>query len=103
MKLRMLNGSHSFLAYLGYLAGYQHINDCMQDDNYRRAALSLMLDEQAPTLKVQGVDLSRYASLLIDRYCNPALKHRTADSHGRQPEVAPAHAGLNTLASGASA
>ncbi len=37
MKLRMLNGSHSFLAYLGYLAGYQHINDCMQDDNYRRA------------------------------------------------------------------
>ncbi len=35
-------------------AGYQHINDCMQDDNYRRAALSLMLDEQAPTLKVQG-------------------------------------------------
>lgn len=54
MKLRMLNGSHSFLAYLGYLAGYQHINDCMQDDNYRRAALALMLDEQAPTLKVQG-------------------------------------------------
>ena len=77
MKLRMLNGSHSFLAYLGYLAGYQHINDCMQDDNYRRAALALMLDEQAPTLKVQGVDLSHYASLLIDRYCNPALKHRT--------------------------
>ncbi len=74
MKLRMLNGSHSFLAYLGYLAGYQHINDCMQVDNYRRAALSLMLDEQAPTLKVQGVDLSRYASLLIDRYCNPALR-----------------------------
>ncbi|OFV47736.1 hypothetical protein BCR59_28165 [Klebsiella pneumoniae] len=34
MKLRMLNGSHSFLAYLGYLAGYQHINDCMQDDNF---------------------------------------------------------------------
>ncbi|MCP4182525.1 MAG: mannitol dehydrogenase family protein, partial [Hyphomicrobiales bacterium] len=32
MKLRMLNGSHSFLAYLGYLAGYAHINDCMHDD-----------------------------------------------------------------------
>jgi len=31
MKLRMLNGSHSFLAYLGYLAGYQHISDCMAD------------------------------------------------------------------------
>jgi len=77
MKLRMLNGSHSFLAYLGYLAGYPHINDCMADDNYRRAARALMLNEQAPTLKVKGVDLARYADLLIDRYSNPALRHRT--------------------------
>jgi len=77
MKLRMLNGSHSFLAYLGYLAGYQHINDCMGDENYRRVAHDLMLKEQAPTLKVQNVDLARYADLLIARYTNPALRHRT--------------------------
>lgn len=77
MKLRMLNGSHSFLAYLGYLAGYQHINECMEDENYRRAAHALMLNEQAPTLKVQGVDLAHYADLLIARYSNPALRHRT--------------------------
>ncbi len=77
MKLRMLNGSHSFLAYLGYLAGYPHINDCMEDDHYRRAARMLMLNEQAPTLRVQGVDLAHYADLLIERYSNPALRHRT--------------------------
>lgn len=77
MKLRMLNGSHSFLAYLGYLAGYQHINDCMEDENYLRAARELMLQEQAPTLKVQGVDLQGYADRLIARYSNPALRHRT--------------------------
>ena len=77
MKLRMLNGSHSFLAYLGYLGGYQHINDCMGDENYRRAARALMIDEQAPTLKVQGVDLNHYADMLIERYSNPALRHRT--------------------------
>ncbi|EEZ5364801.1 mannitol dehydrogenase family protein [Escherichia coli] len=77
MKLRMLNGSHSFLAYLGYLAGYQHINECMEDENYRVAARALMLNEQAPTLKVQGVDLTRYADMLIERYSNPALRHRT--------------------------
>jgi fructuronate reductase len=77
MKLRMLNGSHSFLAYLGYLAGYQHINDCMGDDNYRVAARALMLQEQAPTLKVKGVDLQQYADRLIERYSNPALRHRT--------------------------
>jgi len=77
MKLRMLNGSHSFLAYLGYLAGYEHICDCMQDQHFRLAARTLMLEEQAPTLNVQGVDLARYADLLIERYDNHALKHRT--------------------------
>ena len=77
MKLRMLNGSHSFLAYTGYLAGYQHINDCMDDVNFRHAARALMLDEQAPTLRVKGVDLTNYADRLIARYSNPALRHRT--------------------------
>lgn len=77
MKLRMLNGSHSFLAYLGYLAGYEHINDCMADEHYRRATLRLMLQEQAPTLHVPGVDLPDYAAQLVARFSNPALKHRT--------------------------
>ncbi|MCS2170525.1 fructuronate reductase [Scandinavium sp. TWS1a] len=77
MKLRMLNGSHSFLAYLGYLAGYEHISDCIQDADFRRAALRLMMHEQAPTLRIVGVDLQDYANSLIDRFTNPALKHRT--------------------------
>ena len=77
MKLRMLNGSHSFLAYLGYLAGFAHISDCMQDEVFRRAARQLMLGEQAPTLKITGVDLNAYADNLIARFSNPALKHRT--------------------------
>ncbi|WP_312154690.1 mannitol dehydrogenase family protein [Lelliottia nimipressuralis] len=77
MKLRMLNGSHSFLAYLGYLAGYAHINECMEDDAFREAARRLMLDEQAPTLRITDVDLTGYADSLIDRFANPALQHRT--------------------------
>ncbi|MGM3175546.1 mannitol dehydrogenase family protein [Dickeya lacustris] len=77
MKLRMLNGSHSFLAYLGYLAGYEHINNCMDDANYRRAVRHLMLKEQAPTLQVSGIDLEAYAEQLLERFSNPALKHRT--------------------------
>ncbi|MDS6632367.1 hypothetical protein QYS46_23625 [Klebsiella michiganensis] len=36
-----------------------------------------MLDEQAPTLSIQGVDLTAYADSLIERFSNPALKHRT--------------------------
>ena len=77
MKLRMLNGSHSFLAYLGFLAGYEYISDCMADPHFRAAARSLMVDEQAPTLRTQGVDLNAYADSLIARYENRAIKHRT--------------------------
>lgn len=77
MKLRMLNGSHSFLAYLGYLAGFQHISDCMQDSAFREAAYRLMLSEQAPTLQITDVDLDQYADSLLERFANPALKHKT--------------------------
>jgi len=77
MKLRMLNGSHSFLAYLGYLAGYAHISDCMQDAYFVKAARHLMLTEQAPTLQVRELDLTHYADSLLARYRNTALKHRT--------------------------
>ncbi|WP_410749943.1 mannitol dehydrogenase family protein [Citrobacter sp. U14242] len=77
MKLRMLNGSHSFLAYLGYLAGFQHISDCMQDSAFREAAHRLMLSEQAPTLRITNVDLDQYADSLLERFANPALKHKT--------------------------
>jgi len=78
MKLRMLNGSHSFLAYLGYLAGYEHISDCMQDSMFKQAAYNLMINEQAATLNMpEGVDLEDYAQSLITRYINPNIKHRT--------------------------
>lgn len=77
MKLRMLNGSHSFLAYLGYLAGYPYIDECMQDPYYVQTAHHLMLQEQATTLRVKGVDLEAYAGSLLERYRNTGLKHRT--------------------------
>lgn len=79
MKLRMLNGSHSFLAYLGYLGGYQHISDTMTDVNYRKAAFDMMVKAQAPSLIMPvGTDLDSYAMLLINRFTNPSLKHKTS-------------------------
>lgn len=78
MKLRMLNGSHSFLAYLGYLGGYAHISDTMNDPGYRKAAFDMMLLAQAPSLAMpEGTNLEAYAKLLIDRFTNPSLKHKT--------------------------
>jgi fructuronate reductase len=77
MKLRLLNASHSTLAYLGYLAGYETIADTMRDPNYRRLAEGVM-DDAATTLKMPpGADVASYKYALIVRFANPALRHRT--------------------------
>lgn len=77
MKLRMLNGSHSTLAYLGYLAGYQYVNEAIADPAIHALIHGLMTDEAMPTLPMGKDDLSRYRDQLLARFANPALKHRT--------------------------
>ncbi|MBF9194993.1 mannitol dehydrogenase family protein [Microvirga terrestris] len=78
MKLRLLNGSHSTLAYLGYLAGYETVADTMSDEAFVRLIRGLMDEEVTPTLHMpQGADLESYKGALIERFKNPALKHRT--------------------------
>ena len=77
MKLRLLNGSHSTLAYLGYLAGYETVADTMRDPDYRRLAEGVM-DDAATTLTMPaGADVAAYKRALLERYANPALRHRT--------------------------
>jgi len=78
MKLRMLNGSHSFLAYLGYLGGFDYISEAMANADYRQATIELMVQEQSKTLNMPaGVDLQQYAEQLIERFSNTSLQHRT--------------------------
>jgi fructuronate reductase len=77
MKLRMLNGSHSTMAYLGYLSGYQYVNEAIADPSIRTLIHGLMTNEAMPTLPMDKAELGRYRDQLLDRFANPALKHRT--------------------------
>ncbi len=78
MKLRMLNGTHSPLAYLGYLAGHETISDCMGDPAFDRFVSYLWQSEIIPALTPPpGVSLADYASALHARYANPAIRHLT--------------------------
>ena len=78
MKLRLLNGSHSTMAYLGYLAGYETVADTIADAGVRALIEGLMRDEAAPTLHMPpGADVDAYGRELVARFANPALKHRT--------------------------
>jgi fructuronate reductase len=77
MKLRMLNGSHSTMAYLGYLSGHQYVSEAIADPAIYKLIHGLMTDEVIPTLPMSRPDLEAYRDQLLARFANPALKHRT--------------------------
>ncbi|ADB31821.1 Mannitol dehydrogenase domain protein [Kribbella flavida DSM 17836] len=78
-KLRMLNATHSMLAYLGALRGYETIAEAVRDEDLATAATELMRVDVVPTLTPpDGLDLTAYGESVLERFANPALKHRTA-------------------------
>ncbi len=78
MKLRLLNGSHSALAYLGYLAGHATVAEAMAAPGFAPFIRGLMDHEISPTLRVPArTDLAAYKAALLRRFSNPALQHRT--------------------------
>jgi len=79
IKLRMLNGAHSALAYLGGLAGHEFIAQALADDVLAACAHKLMTCDAAPTLDAPpGMALHGYAEQVIRRFGNTALRHRCA-------------------------
>ena len=78
MKLRMLNGTHSSLAYLGYLAGHETIADTVADPVFSAFVKRLWEQEIMPSFQApDGADLGDYATALFERYSNPSIRHRT--------------------------
>ena len=77
MKLRMLNGSHSALAYLGYLAGHETISDTVADPAFAAYVRQLWAEIMPVVRAPQGFDLQVYAQALMERYANPKIRHRT--------------------------
>lgn len=78
-KLRMLNGAHSALAYLGLERGHSFVHEAVADPVIRPLVETLMREEAAPTIEAgAGQDLNAYANDLLVRFANPALNHRLA-------------------------
>ncbi len=79
MKVRLLNGTHSLIAYLGALRGVATIPDAIGLDDVASAALSVLRSEYEPSIEVPaGVDIREYETQLFERWGNSALGHRTS-------------------------
>jgi fructuronate reductase len=73
-KLRMLNGSHSTLAYLGILLGHATVDQAIGDPGLASFVQRMLREEVEPTLSRPG--LAAYRAELLQRFRNPALRHQ---------------------------
>ncbi len=76
-KLRLLNGAHSALAYLGALAGFTYVHEAIGWPPLR-AYVRRLWSEAASTVAPTppGLDLDAYQEALLKRFDNPHLRHR---------------------------
>jgi len=78
IKLRLLNGSHSIMAYTGYLSGFDYISEVMNEPAFVNMIKTYMAREAGETIHAPtGFDIEAYKQQLRDRFSNKALKHRT--------------------------
>ncbi|MBE2314402.1 mannitol dehydrogenase family protein [Solirubrobacter sp. CPCC 204708] len=77
LKLRLLNGTHSLLAYAGLALGHVTVADAWADEDLRAVADRLATDDLIPTLpEVPGLDVDDYRATLDARWSNPRIGHR---------------------------
>jgi fructuronate reductase len=76
-KLRLLNGAHSTLAYLGRLRGRALVSEAMADRPLAAFVEAMMREEIAPSLtSAPGLDLDAYIRAVLQRFRNPAIAHK---------------------------
>ena len=77
-KLRILNGSHSASAPLGYLSGFDITYQCMQDPAMSKYYESVIYDEVVPTLPFEDqlAELKVFAGDILSRYRNPFIQQK---------------------------
>ena len=78
MKLRLLNGSHSSIAYLGLLMEKATVCDAFADPLIRQFVSNFWAEAIASLPEDAGLNPAAYTAELTRRYDNPALRHRTA-------------------------
>jgi fructuronate reductase len=76
-KLRLLNGPHSTLAYMGLHRGYESVSEAMQDAELADIVRKLMIEDVVPLLEApEGLDLIAYSEDILTRFRNPAIVHK---------------------------
>jgi fructuronate reductase len=75
-KLRLVNGPHSTLTYLGLLRGHESVADAMRDEQLAQFVERLMTEDLGPSLGTNaGFDVEHYIAAVLARFRNPGIRH----------------------------
>jgi mannitol 2-dehydrogenase len=75
IKLRILNGSHQALCYIGLLLGHTYVHEAAADPEIRRLVQSMLQREVIPSLvPMPGMELNAYQAHVLERFCNVAIR-----------------------------
>ena len=72
-KIRLLNATHSCIAWAGTLAGYLYIHEGTHDAAIRKMAYDYVTDDAIPVLLPCPINLEQYRDVVLDRFGNPAI------------------------------
>jgi D-arabinitol 4-dehydrogenase len=73
-KIRLLNATHSCIAWAGTLAGYLYIHEGTHDAAIRQMAYDYVTDDAIPVLLPCPINLEQYRDVVLDRFGNPAIQ-----------------------------
>ncbi len=75
MKIRLLNAGHTLLGMTGTLAGYDYIDEVVNDPVYRWLLQKFMDEEVTPVLgRIKGIDIEEYKKQLLKRFGNTHMR-----------------------------
>jgi D-arabinitol 4-dehydrogenase len=88
-KIRILNASHSCIAWAGTLLGLEYIHEGTNDPDIREMAYDYITDDVIPCLTPSPLDLVSYRDVVLDRFSNPYVldtnQRVTADGFSKIP------------------
>ncbi len=79
LKLRLLNGTHTFCCGLAFLSGFDMVNAAMKDDAFQQFIYNLVYNEIIPCLthnNISNEEAKVFAGNVISRFKNPFIQHK---------------------------
>ncbi|MDR0540317.1 MAG: tagaturonate reductase [Spirochaetaceae bacterium] len=75
-KVRILNGAHTSVSLIGYLAGKETVREYTRDPALGAFLRRCVYDELAPTVPLPPAECKAFADAVIERFTNPFVRHQ---------------------------